>query len=141
MLWNQAQTPHRASGLTRSLRLGLIFGFPPHSAIRRMSGGRKALLCSAHTMLYPPLPTPSARSRGLQRTEEGTVVGCQCTYGSQRGVPSATVRLVSAPVGPVQVQEANLEETSPCQISEDWGNTGHGLGCVDLHVPLSQEKR
>lgn len=37
-------------------------------------------------------------------------MGCQRTCGSQRGVPSATVRLVSAPMGPMQVQGASLEE-------------------------------
>lgn len=56
-------------------------------------------------------------------------MGCQCTYGSQRGVPSATVRLVSAPVGPVQVQEANLEEPpAPANSLKPGGIQGMGWG-------------
>lgn len=72
---------------------------------------------------------PSAWSWGLERTEKGTVVGCRRTCGSQRGAPSATVRLVSAPMGPAQVQGASLEEPlAPANSLKTGGTQGMGWG-------------
>lgn len=138
MLWNQAQTPHRASGLTRSLRLGLIFGFPPHSAIRRMSGGRKALLCSA----VPPTPHALGPVTGPIENRGGYCRGMSVYLWESKGCPLSYSEACKCSRGTSAGAGSQPRGTpSPCQLSEDWGNTGHGLGYVDHHVPSSQEKR